>query len=374
MGASGKRRVLMVLDTLTGGGAERVVLDLLHAARLRDDLELVVAVSRNSGRLADHFASVARIHEYGSFRNLHDLWRFGRRLGAICRSEGIEAIFSHMTTVNKAVLRAKMVMPSLPPVYAVEHTEIGRQLRDVPSRWKRAMRPLEMRLLYPRAKRIVTVSQEIADDLAALCHIPPAVFATIHNPVDQTRKAGGARPAKRDQGRTVISVGRLEGVKNYKLLVTAFARAVGLRGHSEDRLVILGEGYQRGEIEGLAKTLGVAAQVSLPGFVDGVFDHLAQADLFVSTSRYEGLGNALLEAIGAGIPCIATTTAGAREVARHVGAIELVPQSDPDALAQAIAAQLDQGRLRVAPSDQDFIAGLAPDRVLERYLALLDPA
>jgi glycosyltransferase involved in cell wall biosynthesis len=368
-----KYRLLMVADTLAGGGAERVILDLVNAAEGRLDVEIVLAVSQKKGPLRDAFPAATKIYEYGAFRSAHNVFSNARRLRQICRDEKIDAILSHMTTVNKAVLRAKLIAPSLPSVYVVEHTEIARQLFDIPSAWKRRTRPLDFRLLYPRAAGIITVSSGIRDELQQLCGIDPRLSTTILNPVDRSRGQVTALDAVQagPHGKVVISVGRLDSVKNFPALLRAFASTVIARQHRDDRLVILGEGHQRAKLRALAADLGIDDLFHLPGFSEDVYGHLRAADLFVSTSFYEGLGNATLEAIAAGLPCISTETAGSRELARHIGALRLIVQGDEAGLSKAMWEQLHVETHSVSTADQAFIDGLAPEHVLARYLDVI---
>lgn len=369
-------RLLMVADTLAGGGAERVILDLVNASTKREDVEIILAVSSKSGALKDAFPKSTKIYEYGAFRAVHNVLHNALRLREICKYENIDAIISHMTTVNKAVLRAKVIFPSLPDVYIVEHTEIARQLFDIPSSWKRFTRPIEFRLLYPRAKKVVTVSRDIGTELNKYCRISPQVFATILNPVDRLRGQNTVVDVVTPgpSGKSVISVGRLDGVKNFEDLIRAFAQVVCARGHRDDRLVILGDGYQRDTLVSLSRELAIDEQISLPGFTNNIYSHLKASDLFVSTSRYEGLGNAMLEAISAGVPCIATSTAGSQELKRHVSSIYLVKQGDVASLADAILRELDYPNLTVSEEDQKFIETLNPDNVLQRYMDLVSEA
>ena len=368
------QRILFVADTLAGGGAERVIIDLINASLLRDDVDIVLAVSNMTGPLRDAVPKCTKVFEYGASRAWHNAFSNARAFRKICSDERIDTIVSHMTPVNKAVLRAKLITRSLPPVFIVEHTEIVRQLFDIPSAWKRHTRPIELRLLYPRAAGIVIVSRGIGEGLQRFGNINPLILKTILNPVDRERGLEAAADAVRvaPKGRVVISVGRLDRVKNFTALLRAFAEVVAARGHRDDRLVILGEGHQRDMLVRQAKELGIAGQFLLPGFKDNVFAHLRAADLFVSTSLYEGLGNATLEAIAAGLPCISTVTAGSQELAQHIKALRLVEQGDHAALVEAITTQLMTDHLKVSAADRAFIDNLTPDRVLTRYLDFIE--
>lgn len=108
------------------------------------------------------------------------------------------------------------------------------------------------------------------------------------------------------------------------------------------RLVIFGEGRQRRRLSALAEHLGIAERIALPGFSDNPFAHVARADAFVLSSRFEGSPNALLEALAVGTPAIATDCpSGPREILGDGRYGPLVPIGDPRALADAILATLE---------------------------------
>lgn len=371
------RKILFVGDSLAGGGAERVMLDLLTAAHRSREVEVLIAVSSLRGELLDRFKKLGKLFQLGPYRGVMNTLRWASELKNICDEHDISCIVSNMTPVNKAVLRARMVKPSLPPVCVVEHTEIGRQFRDNKSAWKRFSRPLEVRFLYKQAAKVITVSAGIALDLQDYCALPASKFSVIHNPVDMARSSkatstSGNGFSRSTHGGVVVSIGRLEPVKNYQLLIAAFASVVSLRGHTQDSLYIFGDGHERDRLQALVDTFNLREQVFLMGFQDNIFDFLGAADVFVSTSLYEGLGNAMLESIAAGCPIIATDTNGSREIAKHVGCVQIVNQGKTAELAAAIYAELTDPKLRVLDNDKSFIAKLHPDEVLVRYLEVVD--
>jgi glycosyltransferase involved in cell wall biosynthesis len=165
----------------------------------------------------------------------------------------------------------------------------------------------------------------------------------------------------------VLAVGKLKRQKDYPTLVRAFAR---VRAHREARLVILGEGEERARIERFVKSLGIEADVYLPGFVENPFAWMARVSVFVLASAWEGLSNVLLEALACGCTIVSTDCpSGPREILADGAFGHLVPVGDDAALAAAIAAALS------APAQRERSVARAAefgfDAAVERYLAVL---
>ena len=366
-----KFNVLFVIDGFYAGGAQRVVVDLVLAAVHSSVVVPVVAVSQRDGPLLDELDGLVDVRVFGAFRGLLDAFGLSLRLSRICKNDNIDLVISHMSHVNKSVLRAKFLMPHLPPVVIVEHTDIRRLFIGARSRFKRFFRPLETRFLYQRASKIITVSSQISLDLFLLCSLRKERFLKLHNPIKLDRVCKTEGTPQFDpfdfEGKTVISVGRFDQVKNFPLLIRAFSSATKRRGCREDRLLLVGDGPRRQQLKDLVLSLDIEEQVVFCGFQRDVFPFLRSSDVFVSTSHFEGLGNAMLEAIACGCPCIAVKTAGSQEIANYVGGISLLDQGDEDGLSQKIYEHLENPTLQVSESDKAFVAGLSPDRVWLRY-------
>ncbi len=235
---------------------------------------------------------------------------------------------------------------------------------------------LSARWLYPRADAIVVPSRGAAADLVASAGIPAAQVKPLPSPVITARALELAgRPAThpwlKDKTRPVfLGAGELCERKDFASLIRAFAV---LRHQREARLIILGEGRRRGELEALVRQLGVANDVDLPGFTDNPYAFMARADVFVLSSRWEGLGNVLVEALALGMRCVATDCpSGPREVLEDGRYGALVPVADVEALAGGMAKALDEGhdagraataeRYGVAAATDGYleVLGLAP--------------
>jgi glycosyltransferase involved in cell wall biosynthesis len=210
-----------------------------------------------------------------------------------------------------------------------------------------------MRQTYRQADGVIAVSRDLAEDVASITGIPVQAIHVAHNPVVTPEMLDLARapldhPWFREGALPVIvGIGRLARVKNFALLIRAYAR---VRGELRCRLMILGEGRERRELERLARALGVAEDVELAGFVDNPFAYLGRARLFASASLAEGSPNALTEALALGVPVVSSDCrSGPREILQDGRYGTLVPVGDEAALA---AAMLDALR---TPYDPAFL-------------------
>src|SRR5439155_1465277 len=204
------------------------------------------------------------------------------------------------------------------------------------------------------ADRIVTQSDGAAREIAARVRARPGQVIRIYNPIDVARVTEEARSGERPYGGPgphVVAAGRLEAQKGFDLLLDAFARvrADGLGA----TLTILGDGPDREALAARAHRLGLGEAVRFAGFQPRPSRYFAAADLFVLSSRYEGLPNVVLEALAAGCPVVASACSdGVREVVRDGVNGLLVPPEDRDALARALGCLLgapeEPARLRAA--------------------------
>ena len=226
---------------------------------------------------------------------------------------------------------------------------------------------------YPRADAIVAVSNGVAEDLVAMTGLPRERITTIYNPVvtpelPEMARVPLAHPWFAPGSPPVLlGVGGFRLQKDFPTLLRAFARVRAMR---PARLVILGQGKKRMELEALARELGVAADVDLPGWVDNPFAYMARAAVFVLSSAWEGLPTVLIEAMACGCPVVSTDCpSGPAEILDGGAYGPLVPVGDDAALAEAILSVLD------APQDPNRLRSRAAlfsvDHAADRYLEVL---
>lgn len=215
--------------------------------------------------------------------------------------------------------------------------------------WRARLALRIMRCAFLRADAIVSVSDGTGDDLSRTLRIPRERIVTIYNPaVGRELPALAKGPLDHPWFRpgappVILGAGRLVDQKDFQTLIRAFAR---VRRRRLARLVILGEGEQRSELEVLAAALNIAEDVDLPGFAANPFAYMSRAGVFVLSSKWEGLSMVIIEALACDCPIVSTDCiAGPSEILRG-GIAPLVPVGDDEALAAAIIATLDNPQPR----------------------------
>lgn len=203
--------------------------------------------------------------------------------------------------------------------------------------------------LYRRANGVIAISRGVVDDVTDNFGVPRERVNLIHNPM--VTRDFAERCARRidhpwfsdETGLPVIvSAGRLTRSKDFLTLIEAFAR---LRARRPCRLVILGDGAERPALETRTGELQIGSDVDLPGVVNDPVPFMHAAALFALSSRYEGLGNVLIEALAAGTRLVATDCpSGPREILENGCYGRLVPVGNADALAEAMGQALNEPR------------------------------
>ena len=296
------------------------------------------------------------------------------------RHERPTALLSAKPYPNLTALWSKRQSGVSTRVVVSEHSHLSQDLLyKRRRRWRsRFISPL-LRRVYPRADALVSVSYGVADDLAAFVGIPRERITAIYNPIVTPDLHARVRAPfdhpwfRPDAPPVVLGIGRLVPQKDFPTLLRAFAR---IRVQRPVRLVILGEGKLHAELETLARTLGIAADVAMPGFVENPYAYLAGAAVFALSSACEGLPTVLIEALACGCPVVSTDCpSGPAEILDGEQYGRLVPVGDDAALAHAICATLDKAppRERLIQRGKFF----SVDRAVEQYERLLlgtDPA
>ena len=286
-----------------------------------------------------------------------------RAIASYMALEKPDCILPNLPGPKIATLLAHHFVTESPPTIPIVHNVV---------RWRRRRRR-RSRYLFANAAHCVAVSQGVSESLADAIGVPSEKITTIYNPVvtpDIAKRAAEQpnHPWFLDHGEPIIlAAGRFEKQKDYPTLIRAFAR-VSVRRPC--RLIILGEGSKRTEIEGLVQEFNLTDRVSLPGWVENPFAFMARASLFVLSSRWEGLPTVLVEALACGCPCVSTDCpSGPAEILQDGEFGVLVPVGDSEALAEAMERVLD------APPDRRLLqqraAYFSADRAVAAYEELI---
>jgi glycosyltransferase involved in cell wall biosynthesis len=199
------------------------------------------------------------------------------------------------------------------------------------------------RWLYPQAHYIVAVSNAVAQDTTSYFNINKPI-KVIYNPVItpslySKSEAQADHPFfKKKDTPVLLAIGRMTAQKDFGTLLRAFAE---VRKHTSAKLLILGEGEDRGMLESLAKALNLGDDLSMPGFVNNPYPYIKNADVLVSSSAWEGLPTVLIEALALGTSVVATDCpGGSREILQDGEYGQLVDTRNPADLANAVMATL----------------------------------
>ena len=348
-------RVLHVVQNLNYGGMERVLSDIV----LRVDperFETHVLCLQFAGRYAEGLHGAATVHVAAPMSR----WSMLRptALAATIRAIAPDVVHSHSGVWHKASLAARMA-----GVPCVIHTEHGRLKPE----------PLQTRIVDAiaarRTDRVVAVSAQLADELPVTLRVPREKIVTIPNGVDtdtfQPQPDNGVlrRELGIAPGAPIIgSIGRLNHIKGYDVMIEAFARFRAMRSHPDAVLVVAGHGADRAALDARVAELGVAEHVRLLGWRDDVHDMHAAFTIFTMSSRSEGTSISLLEAMSAGLPPVVTDVGGnAAVLGPALGREALVPSEAPAALADRWSALLAD------PARRAQTAAAARARVIDAF-------
>jgi len=350
--------VALFIPDLSGGGAERVMLNLANGFAERG-LNVDLVLQKQSGVYLDQVDERVEIHDLEA----------GRALGAIgplvhyLRHRQPDALISALGQMNLVAVLARWISTTRVPVLVTEH-ETFKRGRD--SGFVQRLFPRLARLLYPAAT-IAAVSEGAADSLAEVTGLPRERINVLYNPVLTDDITGRFADPLPESAPTpyVLAAGRLVGLKNFPLLLRAFAKIAAEK--PDLNLVILGEGDDRAELETLRAELGLQERVSLPGFTDNPYPWLKHAAAFVLSSNWEGLPTVLIEALAAGVPVVSTDCpSGPSEILEGGRLGRLVPVNDVDALATALLEAVQENGNPAQPADLErYTLAAAADAYLE---------
>jgi len=371
-----RRKVCFVLPSLAGGGAERAAVQILNALDDASWERSMYLFKRAGPYLAELSPAVALAA--GRSESRLGRWRELRKYIAATNPDVVVSFLSYFTVlsaVRAALTRARVVFHQQTPMTAF--------LDDADYQWRGTVRKRVFaavtRLGYSAADLIITSSRGVADDLTAAFGVDPSQVRVVANPVDLDAVAASAAESlsPEDEARwqrpVIVAAGRLADAKNYPLLIEALVK---LRATVPATVFVLGQGERGEALQQLAQERGVAEAMVWCGFQANPWKFMARADVFALTSRYEGFGNVLVEAMACGVPVVATRSPGTSDIVHHGIDGLLVREHTAAAVADALGRVLgdEPARRRMAVAARLAAARFARPIVARRYDVVLREA
>jgi glycosyltransferase involved in cell wall biosynthesis len=361
------RTVLFIIDGLSGGGAEKVVLTLAEGMA-RQGLRVVLVSLRPvcAYPVPDGVEFVQLEDRYhGPFHRQTEIMRRSADLDLALRTRfrdgEIDLVVSNLPKCDRIVAACAFLADAW---FCLHNSLVIGQLGRCHG-LRRWLKLLRLRRTYS-GRKLITVSRALELDIQA-CGIVPQQWTAIYNPFDiDAIRAQSRQPCRMENESFLLHVGRFHRQKRHDRLLEAF-KLSGFPG----KLVLLGDGMpgSKGQILACAQQLGIESRIVLPGFVANPFPYMRCAQALLLSSDHEGFGNCIVEAMICGTPVVSTDCEhGPREIltgelARGLCALE------PAAMAQAINAVLES-----PPAiDENSLRRFAVEHVVSQYLALLTP-
>ncbi len=353
-------RVCIFIPTFGDGGVERMLVNL---ARGLSHLGVAVdfIVKRASLPYVDKLPEAVRLIEFGNAKRA----RRERQLLDYLERERPDALISAKGKDDQVAMRAKAKTKAPTRFYLRPGTAVSERLKARNANWvKRWLAHRRMRWLYARTDGVIAVSNGVAEEIIGATGVDPAKVKVVRNPnitpelydlaaapLDHPWFAAGEDPV-------LLGIGGLRLQKDFPTLLRAFAGVVRER---PARLMILGQGHQHDDLLALARELGVADRVELPGFIDNPYAYLSRAALFVLSSLWEGSPNVVTESLALGTPVVATDCrSGPNEITQQGKYGRLVPVGDAQALTRAILDTLTE------PPDREWLKGAVQEYTMEK--------
>jgi glycosyltransferase involved in cell wall biosynthesis len=372
-GSDPRKKIVFLIGSLAGGGAERVFVTLLRHLD-RNYFEPHLVLLRAEGELICEVPDDVAVHTLNGARHRRSLAGLFLMMCSLVQLLWKIRPRTVLSTgrINLVLALARPFLPRGTKLLIRECSVLSARLKS-DTRYPYVWRWLYQRL-YRWADSVVCLSDSMVKDMTEQFNLPQQRSVRIYNPIDIDLVRGlgkiGGNPYS-GAGPQLVAAGRLSSEKGFDLLLAAMPSVIDR--FPNVRLTILGQGPMKNVLAEQVERLGLADSVSFLGFQQNPWPYLCHADLFVLPSRRESFSNALLEALALETPAVAVDCPGAiREIYGENPAVRLVAAGDASGLAEAIIERCSGTRHeRSSPkASPDWLAKFALQRIMGEYSAL----
>lgn len=372
-----KKNLLFYIGTLKGGGAERVLIELLKNLD-RNKYRLFIAVNRPKGAFFDQIPNDVQLIDRSSlYKKKTGLFERYFGMASIIKKEKIDLAMGFLPGANRSLMRSKYFTEGRVKMVLNEQNNPSFVSRFGQSWFREKLEQLEMSLFYPKADGIVVACKGLEEHFLNALTLDTDKVHVIYNMINSEkieRHALEPVPGYKfsDDTKIIVAAGRLTEQKAYGDMLEVFKKA---QNQVPAHLIILGEGHNREKIETKVHDLSLSDFVYMPGFMDNPFAYMGRADLYLSTSRWEGFHLTIAEAMACGtVPVVTDCDYGPREIITDGKNGRLLPVGDIEGLNKAIIKILtdDELRTKMAANARIRAKDFDVSKIVGQYEKLID--
>ena len=362
-----QNHIALLSPNMEIGGAERIMVNLIHEFISRG-FYVDLLLMKNYGKLLTEIPNSVKVIDLASNKPRNMIFPLLKYL----RTHSPTVLLSAHSSINWAACLAVRLSHSATRCVVREESTLSSVLAR--TGWMtRIFRPWFLRI-FCRPYQHITVSKGAADDYIDIVGVPNTNVTVIYNPVinqellKKLPKSVSHPWFGSSSTPTILAVGRLHSAKGFDILLEAFAL---LLPHCHARLIILGEGPERANLEAKRDQLKLGKYVDMPGFVANPLPYMKAADIFTLSSRWEGLANVLVEALVCGATIVATDCPhGPSEILSNGHFGILTPPNDSLALANALHTAL-KGKITLAQPTEEWLEQFSITTATDSHLRLM---
>ncbi|WP_200763267.1 glycosyltransferase [Nitrosophilus alvini] len=300
-----KKKIFFIVPSMRGGGSERVISIILNHLD-RSKFEILLALLRKEGKYLDDLPRDIEIIDLDVKQARYSIFK----IIYLIKQKKPDIVFSTLGYLN-------LLISIIKPIFSKKVKFIARESSIVSVQNQQEKHPNLFDFLYKNFYKnfdlIICQSNFMKSDLIKNYNIPDKKMVVINNPIDFDKIDKSAKTGEKlfnNDKINLLAVGRLDKVKGYDLLLKAFVKL-----DEKFFLTVIGDGEEKENLLMLTKNLGIEDRITFKGFKKNPYKYMAQADLFILTSKYEGFPNVLLEANACGLPVVAfNCLGGTREI------------------------------------------------------------
>ena len=358
-----QRNILMVIDSLRMGGAERIALTLTELF-LKENIavDIITIYDYVEYTIPENVNIYTLNYKKRYFQNTIYSYKLTNKIKSLEQEHGkpYDLVLVHLLKSSRLMKFYKHKH-----LYFVIHNAMSNEVMQNMSGLKRNRQLKRMQKKYNN-KNLITVSQGVSEDLLSQMHIKPKSIQVIYNPIDkqQINLLANDKNVAEENLPYIIHIGRFEAQKRHDLLIDAYVKS-----KIEAKLLLVGDGTLKQEIESQVKRLSLEEKVIFQGRHKNPYPILKEASLLVLSSDFEGLSMVLLEALALGVRVVSRDCpSGPREILEGYLDKALVPMNDLDMFASMIQEQYTNPS-KISPQILDRFNG---HFVIQQYMALME--